>query len=117
MEITLFPFADYWWFYLGFTLFVLLMLALDLGVFHREAHAVSFKEAAAWSVVWVTLATLFGAGFYYYTASKFGADIAATLSLEYFTGYIVEESLSVDNIFVFVMVFAYFKIPSKYQHR
>lgn len=117
METTLFPFADYWWFYLGFTFFVLFMLALDLGVFHREAHPVSVREAIAWTAVWVTLATLFGGGFYYYAAAKFGPEIAKALSLEYFTGYIVEESLSIDNIFVFVMVFAYFKIPSKYQHR
>jgi tellurite resistance protein TerC len=117
METALFPFADYWWFYLGFTIFVLFMLALDLGVFHRQAHAVSVKEAASWTAVWVTLAMLFGIGFYYYSASKFGADVAWTLALEYFAGYVVEESLSVDNIFVFVMVFAYFKIPAKYQHR
>src|ERR1700755_1101458 len=104
MESTLFPFADYWWFYLGFTLFVLLMLALDLGVFHRKAHAVSFREAASWTVVWVALAMLFGAGFYYYAASKFGAAMAWTLSLEYLTGYVVEESLSIDHIFLFGMV-------------
>jgi tellurite resistance protein TerC len=117
METALFPFAEYWWFYLGFTFFVLLMLGLDLGVFHRHSHAVSFREASIWTVVWVTLAMLFGTGFYFYAASKFGPDLAWTLSLEYFTGYVVEESLSVDNIFVFVMVFAYFKIPAKYQHR
>lgn len=117
MESALFPFAEYWWFYLGFTLFVLLMLALDLGIFHRQAHAVSVKEAAVWTSVWVTLAMLFGVAFYFYSDSKFGAEMAWTLTLEYFAGYIVEESLSVDNIFVFVMVFAYFKIPAKYQHR
>lgn len=117
METALFPFADYWWFYLGFTIFVLFMLALDLGVFHRQSHAVSFREASAWTIVWVTLAILFGTGFYFYSASKFGPELAWTLSLEYFTGYVVEESLSVDNIFVFVMVFGYFKIPAKYQHR
>lgn len=117
METALFPFADYWWFYLGFTIFVLFMLALDLGVFHRQSHAVSFREASAWTVVWVTLAMVFGTGFYFYAASKFGPELAWTLSLEYFTGYVVEESLSVDNIFVFVMVFSYFKIPAKYQHR
>ena len=117
MDTLLFPFAEYWWFYLGFTVFVLLMLALDLGVFHRKAHEVSFKEATVWSVVWVSLALLFNVGFYYYAASKFPADIAWTKSLEFLTGYIVEKSLSVDNIFVFVMVFGYFAIPAKYQHR
>lgn len=113
----LFPFTEYWWFYLGFTFFVLLMLALDLGVFHRKAHAVSFKEAATWSVVWVSLALIFNVGFYYYALTKFPTDTAWTLSLEFLTGYIVEKSLSVDNIFVFVMVFSYFAIPAKYQHR
>ena len=113
----LFPFAEYYWFYLAFTAFVLMMLALDLGVFHRNAHEVSFKEATVWSVIWVTTALLFNVGFYYYAASLFTADVAWTKSLEFLTGYIVEKSLSVDNIFVFVMVFAYFAVPAKYQHR
>lgn len=113
----LFPFAEYYWFYLGFTVFVLMMLALDLGVFHRNAHEVSFKEATTWSVVWISLALLFNVGFYYYAVSNFPADVAWTKSLEFLTGYIVEKSLSVDNIFVFVMVFAYFAVPAKYQHR
>lgn len=113
----LFPFSDYWWFYATFTVFVLLMLALDLGVFHRTAHEVSFKEATAWSVVWVALALVFNVILYYYSLNKFGADVAKEVSLEFLTGYIVEKSLSVDNIFVFVVVFAYFAIPPKYQHR
>lgn len=118
MENTiLFPFAEYWWFYLGFTSFVLLMLALDLGVFHRKVHEVSFKEATIWSVVWITLALVFNGLFYFYTVDKFGTDAGTRLSLEFLTGYIVEKSLSVDNIFIFVMVFAYFAIPAKYQHR
>ncbi|RMF99455.1 MAG: TerC family protein [Acidobacteria bacterium] len=113
----LFPFTDYWWLYATFTIFILLMLALDLGVFHRTAHEVSFKEATAWSVVWVALALVFNIILYYYSLSKFGADLAKEVSLEFLTGYIVEKSLSVDNIFVFVVVFAYFAIPAKYQHR
>ncbi len=113
----LFPFAEYYGYYLGFTAFVLLMLALDLGVFHRKAHTVSFKEATAWSVVWVTLALLFNVGLYFLAASKFGPDAAKTVSLEFLTGYVVEKALSVDNIFVFVMVFGYFAVPAKYQHR
>ena len=118
MDNTIFfPFAEYWWFYLGFTLFVLLMLALDLGVFNRKAHVISFKEATIWSVVWVSLALIFNVGFYYYTTHNFGAVEGTRLSLEYLTGYVVEKSLSVDNIFVFVMVFAYFSIPPIYQHR
>lgn len=117
MDTIFFPFAEYWWFYLGFTAFVLLMLALDLGVFHREAHKVSFKEATTWTIIWITLALIFNGLFYYYTTTNFGAAEGTRLSLEFLTGYIVEKSLSVDNIFVFVMVFAYFSIPAKYQHR
>jgi tellurite resistance protein TerC len=128
--VELFPFVDYWWFYLGFTGFVLFLLALDLGVFHRQAHEVSFREAASWSVVWVTLALLFNFLLYQYTLWKFPQDprlmaipgfdpsgAAWRVSLEFLTGYIVEKSLSVDNIFVFVLVFGYFAIPAKYQHR
>jgi tellurite resistance protein TerC len=139
--IPLFPFADYWWFYTGFTLFVLGMLALDLGVFHRDAHEVKFKEALGWSVFWVGLAFLFGYGFWQYCQWRFPQDPrliqslidrgitdaaaqAAYLAqwadrsgLEYLTGLIVEKSLAVDNIFVFVVIFTYFGVPAKYQHR
>ena len=115
--MTLFPFAEYWWFYGVFTLFVMAMLALDLGVFHRKAHEVSFKEATVWSAVWVTLALIFNFIFYQYATGRFGAEIGQQVGLEFLTGYIVEKSLSVDNIFVFVMVFSYFAIPAKYQHR
>lgn len=114
---TYFPWADYWWFYLVFTGFVLFLLALDLGVFHRKAHAVGFREAATWSVIWVALALAFNYAFYLYAVDKFGAEIGARKGLEFLTGYIVEKSLSVDNIFVFVMVFSYFAIPPQYQHR
>ncbi len=128
--MNLFPFAEYWWFYGAFLVFVLLMLALDLGVFHRKAHEVSFKEASIWSVVWVSLALVFNFLLYRYALWKFPQDerllanpafvpdlAAWNVSLEFLTGYIVEKSLSVDNIFIFVMVFAYFAIPPKYQHR
>lgn len=128
--MILFPFAEYWWLYLGFTGFVLLMLALDLGVFHRKEHEVTFKEATIWSAVWVSLALFFNFLLYRYALWKFPQDerlmsmpdfvpdIAAwTVSLEFLTGYIIEKSLSVDNIFIFVVVFAYFAIPAKYQHR
>ena len=130
MEISLFPFAQYWWFYAAFTGFVLLMLALDLGVFHRKAHSVTFREAAVWSVVWVTLARAFNYLLYQYALWKFPQDprlmaapgfipeaAAWQVSLEFLTGYVVEKSLSVDNIFIFVVVFGYFSIPAKYQHR
>lgn len=116
MEL-LFPFADYWWFYAGFTAFVLAMLAVDLGVFHRQAHVVSFRESLAWSLVWVALALSFNYLFYRYAAFSFGDAIGRQVGLEFLAGYIVEKSLAVDNIFVFVLVFAYFGIPPIYQHR
>ena len=115
--MNLFPFADYWWFYGLFLIFVFIMLALDLGVFNRKAHVVSFKEATVWSIVWVALALIFNAGFYFYAASKFGAASGQELALEFLTGYVLEYSLSIDNIFVFVLVFSYFGIPPKYKHR
>ena len=129
---VLFPIADAWWIYAAFVAFVIAMLALDLGVFHKESHAVSFKEAAAWSAVWVALAMLFNLGFWFYAGWRLpqldpgliaaagydGAQGAANaLSLQFLTGYIVEKSLSVDNIFVFVVVFGYFAVPPQYQHR
>ena len=112
-----FPFVEYWWFYAGFTGFVLVLLAIDLGVFHRQAHVVSFRESLGWSVVWVALALAFNYGFHLYAASTFGPDVGRQLGLEFLAGYIVEKSLAVDNIFVFVLVFAYFGIPPLYQHR
>ncbi|NUN06318.1 MAG: TerC family protein [Bdellovibrio sp.] len=114
----MFPFAEYWWFYAGFIVFVMAMLALDLGVFHKNSHAVGFKEATVWSIVWVSLAMLFNGGLYFYTLFKFGdANIANDISLQFLTGYVIEKSLSVDNIFVFVVVFGFFAVPPKYQHR
>jgi len=97
------------WFWVAFNAFVLLMLALDLGVFHRKAHDVSLREATVWSVVWVALALAFAAGVYTWWGPARG--------LEFLTGYVIEKSLSVDNIFVFVMLFSYFAVPTKYQHR
>lgn len=95
--------------WIGFLVFVLVMLAVDLGIFQRQAHAMSLKEAAAWSAVWITLASLFGAGIWW----RFGARAGT----EYFAGYLVEKSLSVDNLFFFVVVFAAFSIPLQYQRR
>jgi tellurite resistance protein TerC len=128
--MSLFPFAEYWWFYGGFILFVIGVLILDLGVFHREAHVVKFREALIWSIVWVALAVVFGFLFGEFAKYRFsqdarllalpGFDPAAEshrAMLQYFTGYIVEKALAVDNIFVFVVVFTYFNIPEKYQHR
>ncbi len=115
--MNLFPFAEYWWFYAAFLLFVLLMLALDLGVFNRKTHVVTFKEATVWSIVWVVLALIFNFIFYRYTLAQFGAETAGQVALEFLTGYVIEYSLSIDNIFVFVLVFSYFGIPAEYKHR
>ena len=117
MDTSLFNFADYWWFYSIFLIFVLFMLALDLGVFNRTAHVVSFKEATVWSIVWVTLALTFNFFLYNYASAKFGAETGQRLGLEFLTGYILEYSLSIDNIFIFVLVFSYFRIPAEYKHR
>lgn len=139
-DIYLFPFSDYWWLYAGFLVFVLAMLALDLGVFHREAHAVSIKKATAWTVTWISLAMLFCLGLWRYVHWKLpnyqplldqlaargitgdaavaeAARLADQTALEFLTGFVVEKALSVDNIFVFAVVFSYFAIPPKYQHR
>ena len=129
-SVSLFPFNDYWGFYVGFTAFVFALLAIDLGIFHREAHEVSFKESLIWSIIWISLALLFNFLFYKYALWKFAEDTrllavpgfepgsaAKQSALEFLTGYIVEKSLAVDNIFVFVVVFTFFAIPPKYQHR
>lgn len=128
--VQLFPLAEYWWFYLAFVGLVIVLLAVDLGVFHRKAHAVGFREAATWTIVWIALSLLFNLLLYKYSLWKFSQDprllavpgfepgaAAWRVSIEFLTGYVIEKSLSVDNIFVFVMVFAYFGIPGKYQHR
>lgn len=115
--MILFTFAEYWWFYLSFVGFVLAMLALDLGVFHRKAHEVSFKEAGAWTVAWISLALLFNLLFYFYAANKFDPATGKAVALEFLTGFVVEKSLAIDNIFVFAVVFNYFAVPKIYQHR
>jgi tellurite resistance protein TerC len=96
-----------WW--VVFNIFVLAMLALDLGVFHRTAHTVKFKEAVIWSGVWISLALLFNLGIYFLRGPE--------RALEFLTGYLIEESLSVDNLFVFLLIFSYFRVPSLYQHK
>ena len=108
----LFPFAAYWWVYAAFTAGVLAVLAVDLGVFHRQAHAVTFRESLAWSAVWVALALAVNYGFYRYALAQFGGDVAARVGLEFLTGYLVEKALAVDNVFVFVLVFGYFGVPA-----
>jgi tellurite resistance protein TerC len=115
--MELFPIIEYWWLYGAFLLFVLLMLALDLGVFNRDSHVVTFKEAAVWSVVWVALALVFNGLLYTYTSWKFGDEAGRNTGLEFLAGYVLEYSLSIDNIFVFVLVFKYFSIPAEFKHR
>ena len=117
MPDHLFPFVDYWWFYAAFTGLVLAFLGLDLGIFHRKAHAIGFREATAWTAVWAALALLFCLGLYEYAVWKFGTTTGKQIGLEFLTGYVVEWSLSLDNMFVFVLVFRYFGTPSLLQHR
>jgi len=95
--------------WIGFALFILFMLSLDLGLFNRRAHAIKYREAAIWSAVWIGLASIFAAIVFYFQGTSRG--------LEFVTGYLIELSLSVDNLFVFLLIFSYFKVPSKYQHR
>lgn len=95
--------------WIGFIGFILLMLAIDLGVFHRKPHAITAFEAGIWTSIWVGLALVFNVFVYFWKGPS--------SALEFLTGYVVEKSLSVDNIFVFIMIFSYFSVPAKYQHR
>ena len=106
-------------FWVLFVLFVLAMLALDLGVFNRKAHVVHFKEAVGWTIVWVSLAGLFAVLLLQWGHLMTGDHSRpnSQLSLEFVTGYLIEESLSVDNLFVFLLIFRFFKVPSELQHR
>jgi len=97
------------WMWVAFTIFVLIMLALDLGVFHRKSHEIGFKEAFGWSIAWIILAAVFNAGVWYYFGPVKG--------LEFATAYVIERALSVDNIFVFIVLFTSFAVPKIYQHR
>ncbi len=97
------------WLWIGFNVVVLALLALDLGVFNRKAHEISLREAAIWSAVWVGLSLLFNLFILFWQGSE--------AALDFFTAYLIEKSLSVDNIFVFVLIFSTFAVPAKYQHR
>ena len=97
------------YFWIGFHIFIFIMLALDLGIFHKKAHKVPVKEAVIWSGVWISLALLFNLFIYY--------EFGRTKALEFLTGYVIEYSLSVDNIFVFILIFSYFAVKDEYQHR
>lgn len=98
---------NYIW--LGFITFIFMMLALDLGVFHRKSHEVKIKEALVWSAVWITLALIFNYCIYHFMGKE--------KALEFLTGYLIEKSLSIDNLFVFIMLFTFFNVNSKYQHK
>src|SRR5262245_8144807 len=93
----------------GFTLFIVVMLALDMGLFHRKAHVIGMREAITWTAVWVTLALIFNIGVWYWFGSR--------TALEFFTGYLVEKALSIDNVFVFILIFSYFETPAAYHHK
>jgi len=101
--------TDQLWIFAFFNLFILGMLALDLGVFHRKAHVVTLRESIVWSIVWVTLAMVFNVWVWHY----YGGDKA----LEFLAGYLIEKSLSVDNVFVFALLFSYFAVPLQHQHK
>lgn len=92
-----------------FNVFIIVMLVIDLAVFHKKDTEESIKEALIWTGVWIALALIFGVGVYYYMSPQ--------IALDYYTGYLIEKSLSVDNIFVFLLVFSYFNVPAKYQHK
>ena len=126
----LFPFATYWWLYLAFVGVVAVLLVLDLGVFNKKPHVISNREALVWTVVWILCALAFGAGLYghiLYSGNEHTAwlslpgfspeQTAKRIFLEYLTGYVIEKALSVDNLFVFVVVFQFFRIPMALQHR
>lgn len=113
------------WLWVGFIVLVLSFMALDLGVFHRKAHAIRTREALGWTAVWITLALCFNVLVYFLYQNQWlgmGTEVNQASSgkdaaLQFLTGYILEQSLSVDNIFVFVVIFSYFGVPMKYQHR
>jgi tellurite resistance protein TerC len=127
---VLFPFAESWWLYVVFVAGVLALLGLDLGLLRREAREMGFREAVVWCAVWVSLALAFDVALYHYAAWRLPRDprlaalpgfdpeaAAWQVALEFLTGYVVEYSLSVDNIFVFVLVLRYFAVPARDQYR
>lgn len=97
------------YFWIGFVVFLALMLAIDLGIFHRKSHTVTFKESLGWTLVWIMLAMMFAAIVYFWKGSE--------KAIEFITGYVIELSLSVDNLFIFILVFSYFHVPQQYQHK
>jgi tellurite resistance protein TerC len=116
MSHTLFPFADYWWLYLAFTGLVAVLLTTDLA-YHRKERAISIRAAAAWTAIWMALALAFSLALYLFVSARHSPGAGRQMGLEFLTGYVVEESLSIDNMFVFALVFRYFAVPFRFQHR
>lgn len=106
---------SFWW--ISFNVFVLAMLALDLGVFHRKAHVVKMREALTWSAVWISLALTFNLGLYLGWWGGYPPEARGVVGLQFLTGYLIEKSLSVDNVFVFALLFRYFHVAPQFQHR
>jgi hypothetical protein len=107
-----------WWMWTGFAVFVVVAIAIDLLVMEKQgAHKVTMKEAVRWSVIWFSLAFVFVGWLWWYLDGSQGREVANTVSMQFITGYLVEKSLSIDNIFVFLMIFSYFAVPAQYQKR
>lgn len=128
--MTYFPFAHFWWVYLGLTIFVLGVLVIDLGVFNKKAHILTFKESMLWTVTWFMFAMFYCLLFYFYSKNLFitnpiysnipgfsSIEVSRKLTLEFLTGYLIELFLSVDNLFIFIVIFKFFSIQSIHQHR
>ena len=106
-----------YWVWIFFFTLVLVALSIDLGVANRRAHAPSRRETLAWSGVWISLALLFNGFVYWFVTNHHGVEMGVRKAKEFFTGYLIELSLSIDNLFVFLLIFNFFKVPKKYQHR
>jgi tellurite resistance protein TerC len=103
--------------WVAFNLLILLLLSLDLGLFHRKSHTVGIKESLTWTAVWIGLALAFNVALYFWKSGVYGHEKGTEVALQFLTGYVIEKSLSVDNVFVFLLLFSYFRVPSEYQHR
>lgn len=113
----IFIFSEYWWLYLSFTVFVLFLVFLDMGVLSKKSKQLSTTQALLWSAGWISLGVLVGLALWYYVNSKFGAPAAQELTLEYFSGFLIEKALAIDNIFVFVLIFGSLKITPHLQKK
>src|SRR5262249_42995421 len=114
--MTVFPFAQYWWLYLSFTGLIVGLLWIDLAL-HQSDRPPTLRNASAWTAVWILLALGFCAVLYLFVAARYSAAIGRQVGLEFIAGYLMEESLSVDNMFVFALIFRHFGLPGEHQHR